>query len=52
MWKPNRVVLLLREWRRRALSRRELTNLGIGERRDLGCRFDLHSEMRKPFWQA
>lgn len=40
------------EWRRRARSRRELTVLGQFDRFDLGCRFDLNTEMRKPFWQA
>jgi uncharacterized protein YjiS (DUF1127 family) len=40
------------EWRRRSRSRQELTRLGNFERHDLGCRFDVDAEMRKPFWQA
>jgi uncharacterized protein YjiS (DUF1127 family) len=51
MWNPDTIVQLVREWRRRARSRRELVRLGIGEYRDLGCRFDLHYELRKPFWR-
>jgi uncharacterized protein YjiS (DUF1127 family) len=43
---------VFKEWRRRSRSRRELAVLGGCERHDLSCRFDIHSEMRKPFWQA
>lgn len=40
------------EWRCRTRSRGELVILSELERRDLGCRFDLKAEMRKPFWQC
>ena len=40
------------EWRRRSRSRQELTRFSTVERRDLGCRFDIRTEMQKPFWQA
>jgi uncharacterized protein YjiS (DUF1127 family) len=43
---------IITEWRRRAASRRELAMLGEFERHDLSCRFDVHSEIHKPFWQA
>jgi uncharacterized protein YjiS (DUF1127 family) len=43
---------IIGEWRLRARSRRELAMLGEIDRHDLGCRFDLHAELGKPFWQA
>jgi uncharacterized protein YjiS (DUF1127 family) len=42
----------LKEWRRRSRSRHELTRFSTVEHRDLGCRFDIRTEMQKPFWQA
>jgi len=43
---------VLREWRQRSRSRRELAMFGPIERLELGCRFDLEAEMHKPFWQS
>jgi uncharacterized protein YjiS (DUF1127 family) len=43
---------MISEWRCRARERRELAMLGGLDRHDLARRFDLHAEMRKPFWQA
>jgi uncharacterized protein YjiS (DUF1127 family) len=43
---------IIGEWRRRARSRHELAMLGEHGRRDLACRFDVQSEIRKPFWRA
>jgi uncharacterized protein YjiS (DUF1127 family) len=40
------------EWHRRARSRRELAMLGEIERCDLGYRFDVNTEIHKPFWQG
>jgi len=42
----------LRVWRQRSRSRHELATLGPVDRLDLGYRFDLNAEMRKPFWQS
>lgn len=43
---------IIREWRFRTRSRRELAMLGAFDRHDLGYRFDLSAETRKHFWQA
>jgi uncharacterized protein YjiS (DUF1127 family) len=43
---------IISEWRRRTRSRHELAMLGERGRRDLAWRFDVQSEMCKPFWQA
>lgn len=43
---------IVREWRIRARSRRELAMLGELERHDLYRRFDICAEVQKPFWQA
>jgi uncharacterized protein YjiS (DUF1127 family) len=43
---------MIGEWRLRARSRRELAMLGEVDRHDLGYRFDVQSEIHKPFWQA
>jgi uncharacterized protein YjiS (DUF1127 family) len=47
------LVGLIREWRRRARSRRELAALCDKCLRDIGAtRYDADREARKPFWQA
>ena len=44
---------LNKEWRRRARSRRELAALCDRSLRDIGAtRYDVYSEMHKPFWRA
>lgn len=43
---------IISEWRLRARSRRELAMLCEIDRHDLGSRFDVQAEVRKPFWQA
>jgi uncharacterized protein YjiS (DUF1127 family) len=48
----NQTRQIIGEWRRRTRSRRELAMLGVGERHDLDCRFDVNAEMHKRFWQA
>jgi len=48
----NQTRQIIGEWRRRTRSRRELAMLGVGERHDLDCRFDINAEMHKRFWQA
>ena len=45
-------IAVVREWRRRARSRRELASYSYNERSDLGCfAADLDAEIAKPFWQ-
>ena len=39
-------------WRLRARSRHELAMLGELGQRDLAARFDVQSEIHKPFWRA
>jgi uncharacterized protein YjiS (DUF1127 family) len=47
------LVGLIREWQRRARSRRELASLCDRCLRDIGAtRYDADREARKPFWQA
>ncbi len=41
---------IIGEWRRRTRSRHELAMLGELGQRDLACRFDVKSEIHKPFW--
>jgi uncharacterized protein YjiS (DUF1127 family) len=41
---------LVREWRRRSRSRRELALYSPEERSDLGFAADLDAEIAKPFW--
>jgi uncharacterized protein YjiS (DUF1127 family) len=43
---------IIGEWRHRTRSRHELAMLGELGRRDLACRFDVQSEIHKPFWRA
>jgi len=43
---------IIGEWWRRSRSRRELAMLGDVDRHDLAYRFDVITEMHKPFWQA
>jgi uncharacterized protein YjiS (DUF1127 family) len=43
---------IIGEWRLRARSRHELAMLGELGQRDLACRFDVQSEIHKPFWRA
>jgi uncharacterized protein YjiS (DUF1127 family) len=43
---------VIREWRRRSWSRRELAMLSEFERNDLSYRFDVNAEIHKPFWQV
>ena len=43
---------IIGEWSRRARSRHELAMLGEFSRHDLACRFDVQSEIHKPFWRA
>ncbi len=43
---------IIGEWRRRTRSRHELAMLGELGQRDLACRFDVKSEIHKPFWRA
>jgi uncharacterized protein YjiS (DUF1127 family) len=43
---------IISEWLRRARDRHELAMLGELGRHDLACRFNVHAEMRKPFWLA
>jgi uncharacterized protein YjiS (DUF1127 family) len=44
---------LIREWQRRARSRRELGALCDRCLRDIGAtRYDAYHEARKPFWRA
>jgi uncharacterized protein YjiS (DUF1127 family) len=45
------VTEVLREWRRRYRSRRELTQYAYHERSDLGCAADIDTEIVKPFWR-
>lgn len=47
-----RVIEIIREWRRRAQSRRELAMLSELERKDLGYRDRIAAEIAKPFWRA
>jgi uncharacterized protein YjiS (DUF1127 family) len=42
---------VIRNWRLRSRSRRELAMFGQAARLDLGSRCDLDSEIRKPFWR-
>jgi uncharacterized protein YjiS (DUF1127 family) len=42
---------MIGEWRRRTRSRHELEMLGELGRRDLARRFDVQSEIHKPFWR-
>jgi uncharacterized protein YjiS (DUF1127 family) len=45
--------LLLREWRRRARSRRDIAKLDVRAVRDLGvCPSQMRFEAAKPFWRA
>jgi uncharacterized protein YjiS (DUF1127 family) len=43
---------IIGEWRLRARSRLELAMLGEVDRHDLGGRFNVQAEIRKPFWRA
>jgi uncharacterized protein YjiS (DUF1127 family) len=43
---------MIGEWRLRARSRRELAMLGEIDRHDLAYRFDVQTEVQKPFWRA
>jgi uncharacterized protein YjiS (DUF1127 family) len=45
------VWALLREWRRRARSRWELSSYSYHERADLGFAAELDAELTKPFWK-
>ena len=47
-----RLIDTLREWRRRAGSRRELAMLSELDRKDLGFRDRIDAEIAKPFWRA
>lgn len=42
----------LREWRRRARSRRELAALSERDLRDLGHPAGVEAEKHKPFWRS
>lgn len=47
------LVSLVREWHRRARSRRELAALCDRCLRDMRMtRYDIEKEVRKPFWRA
>ena len=52
-WRFGRTLLaLLREWKRRALERRELARLSEPELRDFRMsRSEAYAEIRKPFWR-
>lgn len=44
---------IFNEWRRRALSRREIGTIGYSTLRDLGLsRSQMRFEAQKPFWRA
>jgi len=47
-----RLVDMVREWRRRARSRRELASLSYLEIRDIGKWDQIDTEKCKPFWRA
>ena len=46
-----RMIGAVREWRRRAYSRRELAVLSDLELKDLGYPADVEGEKYKPFWR-
>lgn len=48
----HRVLETLREWRRRAQSRRELAMLSELDQKDLGYPDRIQAELAKPFWRA
>jgi uncharacterized protein YjiS (DUF1127 family) len=49
----HRLWFLVREWRRRARSRREIGKLDDSVLRDLGVsRGQMRFEAQKPFWRA
>ena len=44
---------LVQTWRRRARQRRELQQFEPWLRKDIAaCRFDIETEINKPFWRA
>ncbi|HXW41142.1 MAG TPA: DUF1127 domain-containing protein [Xanthobacteraceae bacterium] len=50
---PRSLIAVLREWRRRIRSRRELAAISERSLRDIGLtRYDADFETRKPFWRA
>jgi uncharacterized protein YjiS (DUF1127 family) len=46
-----RLMDVVREWRRRAVSRRELAGLGDRDLRDIGYPAGGEAEKHKPFWR-
>jgi uncharacterized protein YjiS (DUF1127 family) len=47
---PNRLIGIVREWRRRARSRNELATLSSHYLKDIGYPPSLSVEISKPFW--
>lgn len=47
-----RLALIIREWRRRSASRRELAVLTKLDVKDLGYPAGLEAEKCKPFWRS
>jgi uncharacterized protein YjiS (DUF1127 family) len=47
-----RLIATLREWHRRASSRRELAGLSYAEIKDIAAGTEIEAEKHKPFWQA
>jgi uncharacterized protein YjiS (DUF1127 family) len=47
-----RFIATVREWRRRAYSRRELARLSYNEVKDIPNRIEVEAEKSKPFWKA
>ncbi|HEX4408494.1 MAG TPA: DUF1127 domain-containing protein [Xanthobacteraceae bacterium] len=48
----SRIINIVLEWRRRAVSRRELAALGALDLKDIGYPDTVAAEMAKPFWRA
>jgi uncharacterized protein YjiS (DUF1127 family) len=46
-----RLMGIIREWRRRVVSRRELAGLTDRDLRDIGYPADGEAEKHKPFWR-
>jgi uncharacterized protein YjiS (DUF1127 family) len=46
-----RFLGLIREWQRRAQSRRELAHLSYFDIKDIGYPADLAAEKNRPFWR-
>jgi uncharacterized protein YjiS (DUF1127 family) len=47
----NTIVEIVREWRHRCRSRRELALYSYHERNDLSFAADVDAEIAKPFWR-